>query len=821
MLPITEIYDPLKACLIEGRTAIIIAPPGAGKTTGVPLALIAESWLTGQKIILLEPRRLAARAAAARMAETLGEALGQTVGFRVRGESKVSGKTRIEVVTEGIFTRMILDDPSLEGVGCVIFDEFHERSLDADLGLAFARETQTLLRDDLRLVVMSATLDGERVKGVLADAQILRSEGRSFPITTHYLGRDQSMFMEFDMARHISRLSVKLSAEAAETMLVFLPGQGEIHKVARRLDEIGIAPHIEIHKLFGAMDYKDQARVLGRNLPGHPKIVLATAIAETSLTLDRVSMVVDCGQSRLGRFDAGRGVVRMVTERASKAAVDQRRGRAGRTQAGDAYRLWDEEQDRSLIPFARPEILETDLTQLVLSLRLWGAKSTDDLALLDHPPRAAMLEAVRLLRDLGALDVDENLTEHGRKMAQLPLGPRLSHMLLAAAQMGAAGIGADLAALLSETGIGGKSSDLDTRLEALRGDRSAKSTQARTLANGWAKQANELIKAGDAHVSPKVFAHHLLAQAFPERVAMKRGKPGEFLMRNGRGVYVDEHDLLARADFLAVADLGGGDKRDRVLLGAGLTEAEVRKLFAGDIVSEDRLETVQGRPKAFAQEKLGALTLSSKPLAQIPSHLMAQLESEEIRAKGLQALNFSENAQGLRSRVNFLRTQDRTWPDMGDEALLSTIDHWLQPQANGRPLLRLSTQDISEALKAMLDYDQQRTLDRLAPETVRMPTGSNIRIDYDAEGGPRLEVRVMELYGVTAHPTVGPNKTPVTLALLSPAHRPIQITKNLPAFWDGSWSEVRTEMKGRYPRHVWPENPREATATMRAKPRGT
>jgi ATP-dependent helicase HrpB len=820
-LPVAEIYAPLKAWLAENSTALIIAPPGAGKTTGVPLALLGEAWLSGQTIILLEPRRLAARAAAARMAETLGESVGQTVGFRVRGESRVSGKTRIQVVTEGIFSRMILDDPSLDGVGCVIFDEFHERSLDADLGLAFARDAQSLLREDLRLLVMSATLDGERVLSLLPDARGFTSEGRTFPVTTHYLGRDQSLPMETDIARHVVRLSARLSPEAAETMLVFLPGQGEIHRAALRIEERGIGPHIELHKLYGAMDFKDQAAVLGRNRPGHPKIVLATAIAETSLTLDKVSMVIDCGLSRLGRFDPSRGVTAFVTERVSKASADQRRGRAGRTQAGDAYRLWDAEQDRSLIPFARPEILDSDLSQLVLSLRLWGAKSTDGLALLDPPPRAAMAEAARLLQALGALDAHGDLTPHGRVMAQLPMSPRLAHMLLKAAQGGTAEAGAQLAVLLSESGLGGKATDLDLRLEALTRDRSSRISQARTLAQTWARQAETLTKGKPKQSITGKFSHHLLAECFPERVAKARGKPGEFLMANGRGAYVDEHDPLAKAEYLAVGDLGGGQGRDRILLGAALSETEVMTLFADRLEKGPALDKSSGKLRAFDQIRFGALVLSSKPRADVPPELRLQAETEEIQQKGLKALNFSESAQTLRARVAFLRGQDEAWPDLGDDALLATLGTWLGPYAAGKSLLSVSGHDIYQALLHILTYDQQKSLDKLAPEALRMPTGSNIRIDYEAEGGPRIDVRVQELYGTTVHPSVGPNRTPVTLALTSPAHRPIQITKDLPAFWDGSWAEVRSEMKGRYPRHVWPENPREADPTTRAKPRGT
>lgn len=820
-LPITEIYASLKSWLEANTTALIIAPPGAGKTTGIPLALLDAPWLSGQTIILLEPRRLAARAAAARMAETLSEAVGQTVGFRVRGESKISSKTRIEVVTEGIFSRRILDDPALEGVGCVIFDEFHERSLDADLGLAFARDAQNVLREDLRLLVMSATLDGDRVLSLLEGAGRFESLGRSFPITPHYLGRDQTKTMESDIARHVARLSAKLRPENAETMLVFLPGQGEIHRVARSIEDARIAPYIDVCKLFGAMDYNDQAHTLARNSPGHPKIVLATAIAETSLTLDRVSMVVDCGLSRLGRFDPSRGMVRMVTERASRASADQRRGRAGRTQAGEAYRLWDAEQDRSLIPFAKPEILETDLSQLLLSLRVWGVKSTEGLALLDHPAKPAMEEAAKLLRDLGALDEHGELTAHGKKIAQLAMAPRFAHMLLTAAENGAAELGASLAVLLTENGLGGKATDLESRLEGLARDRSPKTTHARHLAQVWARQAQNLTKDTTKQRAIPKFSHHLLAECFPERIAKARGKPGEFVMANGRGVYVDEHDPLARETYLAVGDLGGGSNRDRILMAAALNETDLLSLFADRLDRGVVLERQTGKFRAFEQTRLGALVLNSKPLDAIPPALLHEAEAEEIRLKGLKALNIPESAQSFRARVAFLRGHDESWPDMSDRGLLDGLANWLGPYCGGKSMLSLSGGVILQALHAILDYDQQRALSKLAPESLAMPTGSHRRIDYEAEGGPRVEVRVQELYGTTNHPTVGPNRTAVTLALTSPAHRPIQITKDLPAFWDGSWAEVRREMKGRYPRHVWPENPREADPTTRAKPRGT
>ena len=820
MLPIEEIFPSLKRWLETRTTAIVIAPPGAGKTTGVPLALLEEDWLRDNRLIMLEPRRLAARASAMRMAEMVGENVGQTIGYRVRGESRLSKQTRIEVVTEGVFSRMIVDDPTLVGIGCVIFDEFHERSLDADLGLAFARDSQTLLRHDLRVIVMSATLDGERVKSVLSDAEIFHSQGRAYPVETHYVGRDQSVRLEDDVAKTVARVSSKLTPEKAETLLVFLPGQGEIHRVASILQEKKLPEYIEVHKLFGAMDPKEQTRVLRPNLAGRPRIVLATAIAETSLTLDRVSMVVDSGVARLGRFDPARGVVRMVTERVSRAAADQRRGRAGRTQAGACYRLWDEENDRSMIAFARPEILETDLSRLVLDLRLWGAKATEGLALLDHPPRAAMQEAEKLLRGLDILDARGELTPHGRLVGRLPMPPRLGHMLLLAARDGLSEEGASLAVLLSENGLGGKATDLDLRLEALSKDRSAKVTQARQLAQNWARLAGALVR--DMPKGSGIRSvHALLAECFPERVARARGKAGEFVMANGRGVYVDEHDPLAREAYIAVGDLGGGAGRDRVLLAAALPEAELLRLFEDRLEKRTVLDKSAGRFRALEQVRFGELILSSQVLVNIPPALLIDAEAEEIKSKGLKALKISENAQSLRTRVNFLRAQDANWPDMSDEALLSGLKDWLAPYSAGRPLLSLTASDVSQALLGMLDYEQQKALDRLAPESLKLPTGTHTRIDYGAEGGPRVEVRVQELYGVTQHPMVGPNQTPLTLALLSPAHRPIQITQNLPAFWDGSWSEVRTDMKGRYPRHVWPEDPKRADPTTRAKPRGT
>jgi ATP-dependent helicase HrpB len=814
-LPIHDLLPDFIAYMAKATTAILIAPPGAGKTTGVPLGLLSIPWLTDQRLIMLEPRRLAASSAAQRMAQTLGDGIGETIGFRVRGETKISPKTRVEVVTEGIFLHMILNDPSLEGIGGVIFDEFHERSMDADLSLALARDSQTILRPDLRLIVMSATLDGERVKSILPEAEIFQSMGRSFPVSTYYLGRDQALTMERDMAGHIARLAQKLAPDKPETLLVFLPGQGEIHKLERDLEALNIPDFIDIQKLYGAMEYVQQMRVLA---PIHgPRIVLATAIAETSLTLESVTMVIDSGLSRQAKFDPGSGQSRLVTQRVSRAAADQRRGRAGRTQAGAAYRLWDVEQDRALIPFARPEILEADLSNFVLSLKLWGAKDTLGLALLDHPPKAAFSEAVALLVVLGALDAEGQLTQRGRVLAKLPLPPRLGHMLIKACQTGQSEVGARLCALLSENGAGGIASDLETRLQVLQKDRSQRAALAVRLAKTWVKQVETLIGPDRQQPDKNLKAAHLLAEIYPDRIAKARGKSGEFLMANGRGVYVEAHDPLAAHTYLAVADLGGGARRDRILLAAPLDEAFILRRFQHHLTTE----VVMEGQRAIEETRLGGLVLKSRPLDKIPRELMGRISALEIKQKGLSVIRFNDEALNFRARVEFLRGQGEALPDMSDAALLEGLEDWLSPLAGAAPLNQLEPQTVLTALRQRLSYEQNQKLERSAPQNLLLPAGNHATIDYSSAGGPRVEVRVQALYGLKVHPCVGPKSTPLTLALTSPAHRPLQITQNLPAFWEGTWAEVRREMKGRYPRHLWPENPRLAAPTLRAKPKGT
>ncbi|MGE5500938.1 MAG: ATP-dependent helicase HrpB [Ignavibacteriales bacterium] len=779
MLPIHDVIDELKTALSARTSAVLVAPPGAGKTTVVPLALMDEPWAAGGKIIVLEPRRLAARAAAHRMAQTLGEPVGERVGFRVRLQSKVSARTKVEVVTEGVFTRMILDDPALEGVAAVLFDEFHERSLDADLGLALARDSQGVLREDLRLLVMSATLDGAAVAKLLGDAPVIESVGRAFPVETRYLGRDERLRPEDRVARAVECAL----AEEGGSLLVFLPGQGEIRRTEELLRERVRRPDVDIAPLYGALDGREQDRAIEPSPPGRRKVVLATSIAETSLTIEGVRVVIDIGLSRVPRFDPASGLIRLETVRVSRAAADQRRGRAGRTEPGVCYRLWDEAETRALLPFGRPEILETDLSGLALDLARWGAKDASGLAFLDPPPAAAFGEARALLRRLQALDDDGALTPHGRALADLPLPPRLAHMVLRGAAGGQGLLAAKIAALLTERGLGGKDADLRHRLEAFDRDRGPRARDAKALAERWANAARPPEKL------PTLSEALLLAEAYPERIAKARGKPGEFQLATGRGVHLEPTDALARETWLAVGELGGGGSSDRILLAAPLDEAALREAFADRITVEERLDAEKGRGVRLL--KLDRLVLEERQV-EVNPELVRRARLDRIRREGF---TLSEQDQALRARTAFLG-----WDDLSDAALMERLEEW-----------------IDADLRALLPWDRMKDLDRLAPPRFTAPTGNTFAIDYAAEGGPRVEVRVQELYGLSEHPKV--NGVPLTLALLSPAHRPIQLTKDLPGFWRGSWADVKKDMKGRYPKHVWPDDPANAAPTTRAKPR--
>ncbi|MCA6343583.1 ATP-dependent helicase HrpB [Phenylobacterium sp.] len=818
MLPVEEVLPSLVDALVGGTAAVLVAPPGAGKSTLAPLRFLDAPWMAGRKILMLEPRRLAARAVAARLAANLGEAVGATVGFRVRLESRVSAATRLEVVTEGVFARMILDDPGLEGVGLVIFDEFHERSLDADLGLALAEDCRRVLRPDLRLLVMSATLDGAAVADLLGGAPVIASEGRSWPVETVHLGRDPGASVEDQAARAVRRAL----AETPGGVLVFLPGQAEIRRTAERLETMGLPGNVDLAPLYGALDPAAQDRAIAPAPAGRRKVVLATDIAETSLTLERIGAVVDAGLVRSPRFDPGSGVSRLVTLRASRAAADQRRGRAGRTGPGTCYRLWDEAETRALPAFAPPEILNADLSGLALDLARWGVKDAGDLAFLDPPPAGALAEARSLLSRLGALDGQGVMTAHGESLSRLPLPPRLAHMVLAAAARGQAGRAARIAVLASEPGLGGRDPDLRQRLEALERDRGGRATEARRLAQRWAVLAER--EAAPTDEAPALDDGLLLALAWPERVARARGPSGHFQLASGRGVWLEETDPLAREAWLAVGELGGGGRADRILLAAPLDPAQIPALFAADIIREARIEPgPSGRLRAVRIERLGRLVLK-ETLDEAPSgDLIRAALLDQVRAAGLESLPWGEAGRSLRSRVAFLAgLGEADLPDLGDEALVRDLEDWLGPALNGlRGLEDLSPARLDAALAGRLDYADQRRLDALAPARWTAPTGNSFAIDYGAPGGPRVEVRVQEVFGLGVHPGVANGRAPLTLALTSPAHRPIQTTRDLPGFWRGSWREVRAEMRGRYPRHVWPEDPASAAPTSRAKPRGT
>ena len=809
MLPIHEALPALKATLGLGNAAVLVAPPGAGKTTVVPLELLGEPWRGDGRIIVLEPRRLAARAAAERMAATLGENVGETVGFRVRMQSRISARTRIEVVTEGVFTRMILADPELAGIACVIFDEFHERSLDADLGLALAIDTQRLLRDDLRLLVMSATLDGAAVARLLDGAPVIESQGRMFPVETRYLGRDDRLRLEDQVVRAVD----KALAEQSGSLLVFLPGQGEILRTAERLAERK-RPDVEIAPLYGALDPRDQDRAIKPAAVGVRKIVLATSIAETSLTIQGVRVVIDCGLARVPRFDPSSGLTRLATVRVSRAAADQRRGRAGRTEPGACYRLWNEAETRAFPAYADPEILDADLSGLALDLARWGAKNVTDLAFLDPPPAAAFGEARALLARLEALDGKGVLTPHGRALSAVPLPPRLAHMVLKAAETGQALRAALGAALITERGLGGRDVDLRRRLESLDRDRSPRARDAKALADRWASFA------GKSGTAEPLSDGLLLAFAYPERVARARGGQGEFQLVSGRGAFIEPTDALAREPWLAVAELGGGDRRDRILLAAPLDPAEL-VAFKDQFEVEERLEeSGGGRLRGKRLTRLGRLTIREEILESPDPALIARALADRVRREGLAALPWSPATLAWRERLAFVRSGDPAWPDLSDTALIDALDDWLTPLLSGvRSLAALKPDILDGALRALIPWDLQRRLDAEAPARWTAPTGNSFTIDYAAEAGPRVDVRVQEVFGISQHPTVG--GVPLTMSLLSPGHRPIQTTKDLPGFWKGSWKDVRSDMRGRYPKHVWPEDPAVAAPTARAKPRGT
>jgi len=854
-LPIDAALPQLAAALAVRNVAVLVASPGAGKTTRVPLVLAREPWAAGKKIIVLEPRRLAARAAAARMASTLREAVGDTVGYRVRFASKVSRKTRIEVVTEGVFTRMVLEDASLEGVAALLFDEFHERSLDADLGLALGRDVQTGLREHLRLLVMSATIDGARVAKLLGDAPVIESQGRAYPVETRYRGRDPRAPIERAV---VDTVIEGLRADRG-SVLAFLPGAGEIRRTEAFLRERISDPAIDVVALYGALEAEVQDRAIAPAPAGRRKIVLATAIAETSLTIEGVRIVVDSGLARVPRYEPDVGLTRLETVRVSRASADQRRGRAGRTEPGICYRLWDEPQTASLAPANVPEILAADLSSFALDLAYWGVADPSTLAFLDPPPRAALSEAKALLTELGAIDRDGRITEEGKRLRRLPLPPRLARMVADAGDD--APLAADIALILTERGLGGNDVDLAHRLDEVRRDRSRRAQDARAMAKRWAEVARTNTKdvttkemPYDGRASSPPFAARLgggerrgpsrggererralddgnknaspgvlLALAYPDRIARTRGAGGAFLLANGRGANLDPASALSREPFLAVGEIAGTAAQGRILLAAALTLAEIEAHFGariesrGDVVFDEQSLSLRGRQV----RRLGALVLAERPMKVEPNDDSARLLAEGVARIGVQKLPWTKSLLQWRDRVIFLRrAEGEEWPDLSDTALAADAD-WLASLFAGKSALAaVSAEEFGEAVRGLIPWNLRRRLDAEAPTHFAAPSGSSVPIDYEAEEGPKLSIRVQELFGLDRHPAIAGGRVPLVIELLSPAHRPVQVTRDLPGFWRGSYAAVKAEMKGRYPRHPWPDDPLSAPATRRAKPRG-
>lgn len=826
-LPIDDVLLAVCTALCSGGQAVLVAPPGAGKTTRVPLELLGQAWRGDGRILLLEPRRLAARAAAERMASLLGERVGDTVGIRARLDTRVGPKTRIEVITEGVFTRLILDDPSLEGVSAVLFDEFHERSLDADLGLALALDCRSGLRDDLRLLVMSATLDGARVAGLLGDAPVIRSEGRAFPVTTRYLGKPIGRRIEDAIVPAILRAL----DDDAGSLLAFLPGQAEIRRTAERLRERISDPAIDIVELYGGLDARDQRRAIEPPKAGRRKIVLATAIAQTSITIDGVRVVIDSGLERVPRYEPDIGVTRLETQRVSRATADQRQGRAGRTEPGVCYRLWDEPETAGLRPYTEPEIRAADLAGLVMDCAAWGVADPARLQWLDPPPPGALAAARAELVTLGALDGDGRLTSRGRAMRDLPLPPRLAAMIVEAAALGAANAAADIAAIIVERGLGLPSVDLDERLRTFRRDRSPRAESMANLARSWAKAASAKVpRAAKPEARPSTAA--LLALAFPDRIAKARGAAGQFLLANGRGAMLEGKEALSKSGFLVVAELTGIAAASRIQLAATLDEAELEAIAADRITSRIDLTFDPGSASIRARRvrSLGAIVLASEPLPPPADLEAAETLARGIAALGIHRLAWSKSQNQLRDRVGFIAraiatsnaVNDQAWPDLSDAGLAATAPQWLAPYIVGVSRLSdITAEHLGQALDALVPWSLKQRLETETPTHFEAPTGNRHPIDYESDGAPILAIRVQELFGLKAHPALAGGKLPLTLHLLSPAGRPVQITRDLPGFWSGSWRDVKTEMKGRYPKHVWPDDPANATPTARAKPRGT
>ena len=804
LLPIDDVMpDVLDALKRTGRL-VLQAPPGAGKTTRVPLAML-EAGLTQGRILMLEPRRLAARASAERMAQTLGEDVGQTVGYRVRGASAVTKATRIEVVTEGILTRMIQDNPELPNVGAVIFDEFHERSLNADLGLALCLEIAGALRDDLLLVVMSATLDAGPV-GVLMNAPVVTSEGRSFPVTSHWLDKPLAKTVRYEQA--VADLVLHAMAQTEGSALVFLPGEGEIRRVENTLAR-QVPPDCTIAPLFGAMEFKAQRAAIDPAPTGR-KIVLATSIAETSLTIEGIRIVVDGGRARRAEFNPSSGMSRLVTTRVTQAEATQRAGRAGRMSAGAAYKLWTRGEDGALAAYPPAEIESGDLAGFALELALWGAQA-EDLAFVTPPHAGRLAEARALLQMLGALDAQGRITAHGRVLAKLPLHPRLAHMVALGGRTAAT-----LAAILAERDpLRGAPLDLTHRMRAVAGERVPSEVHHATLAR--IRQETKRLGRSTAPNGPEDIGT-LAALAYPDRIGLRRkGDAARFVLSGGKGAVIADGDPMAVARLIVATDLDGDPREARVRQGTPLSETALRATFADQIAWHDHCvwSRREGRVETRRQERFGSLVLDDRTWSDAPQEIVARAMLEGVMQLGLRpdkaAARFLRRAALLAGQPDF--------PDFSEPHLLATLEDWLLPHlGTTRSTADWKRFDMLPALRGRLDWDQQQQMDRTAPAHFETPLGRKIAIDYDGET-PQIAVRLQEMFGVTRHPSVAGQ--PLQVTLLSPAQRPVQVTMDLPGFWDGSYADVRKDMRSQYPRHPWPDDPRAADPTLRAKPRGT
>ncbi len=828
--PVKDVLRELCHALKVGRNAVLEAPPGAGKTTLVPLALLGEEWLDGSRILMLEPRRLAARAAAARMAELLGEDAGETVGYRTRLDSATGPKTRIEVVTEGILTRLLQADPSLEGTGIVIFDEFHERSIHADLGLALSLESQSVFREDLRLLIMSATLDGKEVSTLLGDAPVIKSFGRAYPVDVRYEAPSRPGRSGVDLVRDIvsktAAAAYSAMKEGTGSVLVFLPGAGEIKRVEAGLREKGMPDSVDLVPLFGELKKEAQDHAIRPSLPGRRKIVLATSIAETSITIEGVDTVIDSGLKRVSRFSPSTGMSGLETIRVTRDSADQRCGRAGRLGPGVCMRLWTEAEHGGLRDKSSPEILEADLASLALELALWGVLEPGQLKWLDEPPNAAYSQARELLAHLGALDNEGKITAHGRELARLPVHPRLGHMLLKANALGLGSLACYLAALLTERDFlksegGRKDPDIRHRLESLIGratfgredmDR-AVFERVRQAARQMAKELRASPGSDDTDM-----AGVLLAFAYPDRIGRRRAiGEGRYLLSNGRGAFLANAALSS--EYIVAASLDQGEKESRIFLAAPITEASLFEYFGDQIESADVVEWDQQQKAVVAErrKRLWKLVLSTATLKAPPKASVIEALLYGIKINGLGVLPWEKKSEALRARVSFLnhlgKETGAAFPEMTDEELVRNLKDWLGPCVEGMTRLEhLKKLDINEVLLGMLSWEDRKKIDRLAPTHIEVPSGSRIAIDYTGER-PVLSVRLQEMFGLAKTPSVADGRVPLIIHLLSPAGRPVQVTEDLAGFWASSYQLVRKEMKGRYPRHYWPEDPMQAEPT--------